>query len=258
MERVEHRPAVHARVQVALGHAHGHEAADDPAQPDRHRRGRRGRACPSRRRSPRRPCARRARTHSATASPRDLLLALDEHADVDRQLAGPGHRAGDVEQRQEVALVVGRAARVEAAVALGGLERRRGPGLRGRPAPGRRSGRRSGRWARRGRRPELADGQRVALADDHASASPPAARTRSTTHSAARASSGASPPSVETDGMRSQSSSSARSAGSTLIRAAPARPSSRPRSRRSPRRGGPARRRGRRTAARCPSCPRRA
>ena len=56
-----------------------------------------------------------------------LLGALDQHAHVDGQLAGVGHRAGDVQQRKEVALVVGGAAGVEAPVADVGLERRRSP-----------------------------------------------------------------------------------------------------------------------------------
>jgi hypothetical protein len=39
-----------------------------------------------------------------------LLGALDQHADVHRERPVGGHRAGDVQQREEVALVVGRAA----------------------------------------------------------------------------------------------------------------------------------------------------
>ena len=78
-----------------------------------------------------------------------LLGALDQHAHVDRQLAGVGHRAGDVQQRKEVALVVGRAAGVEAAVADRRLERRATSTAPGRPGPGRRSGRRSSPSARR-------------------------------------------------------------------------------------------------------------
>ena len=65
----------------------------------------------------------------------DLLLALDEHAHVDRQLAGAGQLAGDVQERQEVALVIGRAARVQPAVADLRRERRRAPRPARRPAP---------------------------------------------------------------------------------------------------------------------------
>ena len=53
-----------------------------------------------------------------------LLLALNQDPHMDGQLAGAGHRAGDVQQRQEVALVVGRAARVEPSIADRRLERR--------------------------------------------------------------------------------------------------------------------------------------
>ncbi|HET6507364.1 MAG TPA: hypothetical protein VFG42_11305, partial [Baekduia sp.] len=56
-----------------------------------------------------------------------LLLALDRDADVDGQLAGGREVAGGGRQRQEVALVVGGAARVDAPVADGRLERRRVP-----------------------------------------------------------------------------------------------------------------------------------
>ena len=56
-----------------------------------------------------------------------LLRALDQHPHVDRQLAGVGHGARDVQQRQEVALVVAGAAGVQPAVADVGLERRRRP-----------------------------------------------------------------------------------------------------------------------------------
>ena len=92
-----------------------------------------------------------------------LLGALDQHAHVDGQLAGVGHLAGDVQQRQEVALVVGGAAGVEAAVADVGLERRRGPRRSRRPGPGRRSGRRSSPSARPSRaRAQLADDERRA------------------------------------------------------------------------------------------------
>ena len=53
----------------------------------------------------------------------DLLLALQHDAHVHRQLAGARELARDVQERQEVALVVARAARVQAAVAHDGLER---------------------------------------------------------------------------------------------------------------------------------------
>ena len=59
----------------------------------------------------------------------DLLLPLDEEAHVHGQLARAGELAGHVQQRQVVALVVGRPARVQPPVADGRLERRRGPRL---------------------------------------------------------------------------------------------------------------------------------
>jgi hypothetical protein len=52
---------------------------------------------------------------------------------------------------------------------------------------------------------------------DTRSAVPPAPSIRSITQSHARASDSASPPPVETDGMRSQSSSSSRMAGTTDV-----------------------------------------
>jgi hypothetical protein len=59
-----------------------------------------------------------------------LLGTLDQDADVHRELALGGQLARRVQQRKEVALVVGRAAGVEAAVADRRLERRRVPQLR--------------------------------------------------------------------------------------------------------------------------------
>ena len=58
-----------------------------------------------------------------------LLGALDQHADVDGQRARLRQLTGHEQQREEVALVVGGAAGVQAAVADRRLERRRVPQL---------------------------------------------------------------------------------------------------------------------------------
>ena len=59
-----------------------------------------------------------------------LLLALDQHPDVARERpVDREQRLDRRERREDLALVVGDAARVEAAVAHLGLERRRGPEL---------------------------------------------------------------------------------------------------------------------------------
>ena len=161
---VERRAAVEARVQVALARTHAHMQVDEPAQADGDRRDARLLAAAVE--DDRRVGA----ALVAGQPPRDrpaahLLLALDEHADVDGQRAVPGERAGDVQQRQEVALVVGGAPGVQATVADGRLEGRRRPRVR-----------RSGRLdvvvavdedGRRGGvgRAQLADGQRVAAVD---------------------------------------------------------------------------------------------
>ena len=100
----------------------------------------------------------------------DFLLALQQNAYVQRQVAGAGEGAGDVQQRQEVALVVARAARVEPAVAHDGIE-----GV-GRPEAARlgrlhvvvpvdQNGRRIGPA-----RAQLADAERVAVARQHLAA----------------------------------------------------------------------------------------
>ena len=62
--------------------------------------------------------------------PANLFLALDDELDVHRQLArGLEPRLGGFQMREHLAFVVGGAAGVEIAVALGGLERGREPRL---------------------------------------------------------------------------------------------------------------------------------
>ena len=62
--------------------------------------------------------------------PADLFLAFDHELDVDRQLAGGLEpRLGGFQMREHLALIVGGAAGVEVAVALGRLERGREPRL---------------------------------------------------------------------------------------------------------------------------------
>ena len=166
VQRVEHAAAVHAGVQVADAGAHLDLRHRHPAQPD----GDRGRLRVD---------------HAGVEDDRGvgaalvgadplgdalrarLLLALDDDAHVDRQLALARQRAGGVQQRPEVALVVGRAARVQAAVADLGLERRRGPLAEVADALDvvvavDQDRRRVGR-----RRAQVADRERVAVADLH-------------------------------------------------------------------------------------------
>ena len=71
----------------------------------------------------------------------DLLLALDEHHDVDRQVVAV--RPDRTEVRRDAGLVVGGAAAVEPAAALGRLERRASPSRRGRSRAVRRGARRA-------------------------------------------------------------------------------------------------------------------
>jgi hypothetical protein len=127
VQRVERAATVDAGVQVAPGRAHEEVELDDPAQADGDRR---------------RPLVDHPRVEDDRAvgpalvgahpvghrCAAGLLLALDQHADVHRERAGGGELARDVQQRQEVALVVGGAARVHAPVAHVGLEWRRDPG----------------------------------------------------------------------------------------------------------------------------------
>ena len=115
-----------------------------------------------------------------------LLGALDEHAHVHGQLARVGHLARDVQQREEVALVVGRR-RARTGGRRGCRARTAASSSRTRrPGPARRSGRRSARSARpraprAARRPPAA--RRRACRP--ARTSPPAASTRRCAHSAA-------------------------------------------------------------------------
>ena len=203
VQGVERAAAIDAGVHVALGGAHLQVQHDQPAQPDGDRR----RVLVD---HPRVEDDRAVGAALVGAHPvRDglaagLLLALHEHAHVDRQGARRRLRARDVQQRQEVALVVGRAARVDAPVAHIGLEGRRRP--RRRVADGLHVVVAVDEHRRRAlaRRAQLADGQRVAVGRHDA---PLAARgaTRCTTHAAARSRSAGSPPPVEIDGIRSQS-----------------------------------------------------
>jgi hypothetical protein len=113
-------------VEVARRRAHVDRELDDPAHADRER----GRVLVLHARVEDDRAVRAALVGLEPVErvvPADLLLALDEHAHVDRELAGQGEAAGDVQQRQEVALVVRGAARVQAAVAHLRLEWMRVP-----------------------------------------------------------------------------------------------------------------------------------
>ena len=164
VQGVQDAAAIDARVKVSRGRADGQAEHDHSAEA--HRDGRRPGIGAARVKDDR-----RVRTALVGPDPfgdhptARLLLTLEEDPDVDGQLPGSGHRAGDVQQRQEVALVVRRPAAVDPPVADRRLERRRVPQLL-------RAGtldvvvavdqdrRRVG-----DARPKLAHGQRVALAE---------------------------------------------------------------------------------------------
>ena len=140
VQGVERAAAVDAGVQVALGGAHLQVRHDEPAQPDGDRR----RVLVD---HPGVEDDRAVRAALVGAHPvrhglaAGLLLALHEHAHVDRQRARRRLRARDVQQRQEVALVVGRAARVDRARRA----RRARTAASSTPPGRRRTARRSGR-----------------------------------------------------------------------------------------------------------------
>ena len=118
----------------------------------------------------------------------DLLLALEHELDVDRQRAGHGEeRFGHLDRDQHRSLVVRHAARVEAAVAHRGRERRTYATSRAGPAAARRSGRtraRSACRARRATRRTRRDCRRVAMVR---TVNGPAAASLAATHRAAAA-----------------------------------------------------------------------
>ena len=122
MQRIQHAAAVKPGMQVVLGGPHLEVKLHRAAQADRDRR--RFGIRHQRVENDRRVCAAPVRAKpccDGTAS--HFLLALDEHSDVDRQLSGGGHRARHVQQREEVALVIACATRVDAAVADRRLKR---------------------------------------------------------------------------------------------------------------------------------------
>ena len=140
----------------------------------------------------------------------DLLLALDEDGDPDRQLAAVRAQGGDV--GHDPGLVVGDAAGVDPAVPLGRLERRAVPVRRRRRAAARRGGRRAGRWARPVGPVDVPDdGRAAALADDLDAR--PSARSSSATAVALASTWPWSNASSDTLGMRVRVSRSARMSG---------------------------------------------
>ena len=128
MRRVQHRAAVGPGMHVASGRAHLDRGAHQPARGE----GDGGRALVQ---HPGVEHQRGVRTALVLAYPAqggrrpDLLLPLHEEAYVDRQLASARELAGHVQQREEVALVVGGPARVEAIAANRRLEGRALPGV---------------------------------------------------------------------------------------------------------------------------------
>ena len=108
------------------------------------------------------PCRSQDRREAVGA---DLLLALDEDRDTDRQLATVRTQRRDV--GHDAGLVVGDAPGVDPAVPLGRLERPGCPSRRRRRAAGRRGGRRAGTVGAPGGPVDVPDdGRAAALADD--------------------------------------------------------------------------------------------
>ena len=226
VDRVQRRVAVHPGVEVALAGLDAQVEGGEPAGRDRERR-------------------QRARLHAAVEDhagvgaalvlleelddrlAADLLLAVRDEADVDRERSVGGEQAGRVQQHPELALVVRDAARVEPLVADRRLERIRLPERRAAPAAARRSGRSRGRSARPWRRSRRGISPTTSGRSPYgtSSASPPLRRTLSATHSAAWTTSPACAGSALTDGMLSSSpSSSSHSWGRSLTAASLVRP----------------------------------
>jgi hypothetical protein len=121
--------------------AHQEVQHDQPAQPDGDRR----RVLvdhPESKTITQSPPRSSARTQCATASPPVSSSPSTSTRTLTGSAPACGLRARDVQQRQEVALVVGRAARVDAPVAHVGLERAASSTPPGRRRTARRSGRR--------------------------------------------------------------------------------------------------------------------
>ena len=165
---VEHAAAVHARVQVARARcARVTSHITMPRSPTVIAGVSLVGHAASRRRSPRRRRARRRAARRPPTAPPASSSPSTSTRTLTGSVALAGQRAGDVQQRQEVALVVGGAARVEAPVADLGLERRRRPG-----GGGPRAldvvvavDQHGGRVGVAG--PQLADGQRVTAVHHH-------------------------------------------------------------------------------------------
>jgi hypothetical protein len=126
---VRRRAAVFAGVEVALGRADGDLGVADAAQRGVHRG------------PPRRDVRHVGHQHGVGAQPvrlafedvlqdlrSEFLFAFDQEAKVERH---PPRRFDGLEETEDLALVVGRAARIEPAVADRRLERRRGPLVEG-------------------------------------------------------------------------------------------------------------------------------
>ena len=140
----------------------------------------------------------------------DLLLALDEDRDADRQLAAVRAQGRDV--GHDPGLVVGGAAAVEPAVALGRLERRAVPVRRRRRAAARRGGRRAGPSARPAG-PSTCPMTAGRPPSRTISTSRPSARSSSATAAALASTWAWSNASSDTLGMRTSVSRSARMSG---------------------------------------------
>ena len=130
VDGVRRRAAEHPRVQLLVARHQPHLEPGQPAQRRRDRRlvGADHPAVEDHRGVERVVDGRQVVDHRVTA---DLLLAVRQHAHVDAQLALLGEVERRAQQRVEVALVVGHAAPVDAAVAHGRLERRARPQLGG-------------------------------------------------------------------------------------------------------------------------------
>ena len=140
-----------------------------------------------------------------------LLLALDEDLDADGAVLAEGEERAGV--HDDAALVVGGAAAVEAAVALGGLERRARPGLlrAGRLHVVVRVEQDGGSARRAGRSPNTACGARGT--SSMRTSGRPASVSSAATAAPVCSTGAAGKPGNATDGRRTSFSSSARSRG---------------------------------------------
>ena len=128
MQRVQRHAAEEPRVQIALAGPHGDVEVAEPAQRGverRHAQLLQASVEDDRGIRPTLVC----RDPLADRLAADLFLGVEREANVHRQLACSGKSARGLHEDEQLGLVVRYAARIEPAVALGELERRRFPEL---------------------------------------------------------------------------------------------------------------------------------